>query len=93
MKPITHQWTAVIRKQSPARLLLFSFMVMIAFGTLLLMLPASSRKGSLPFVDALFTATSAGCVTGLTVLDVAEALSPFGQGVLLALIQLGGSAS
>ncbi len=90
MKPITHQWTAVIRKQSPARLLLFSFMTMIAFGTLLLMLPASSRTGTIPFVDALFTATSAGCVTGLSVLDVAETLTPFGQGVLLALIQLGG---
>jgi trk system potassium uptake protein TrkH len=90
MKPITHQWTVAIRKQSPARLLLFSFMVMIAFGTLLLMLPASSHKGALPFVDALFTATSAGCVTGLSVWDVAETLTPFGLGVLLALIQLGG---
>ena len=90
MKPITHQWTAVIRKQSPARLLLLSFMAMIALGAFLLMLPVASRKGALPFVDALFTATSAGCVTGLSVLDVAETLTPFGQGVLLGLIQLGG---
>lgn len=79
-----------MRKQSPARLLIYSFMAMIAIGALLLMLPASSRTGSLTFVDALFTATSAGCVTGLSVLDVAETLTPFGQGVLLALIQLGG---
>ncbi len=65
-------------------------MAMIAFGALLLMLPASSRTGSLSFVDALFTATSAGCVTGLSVMDVGQVLTPFGQGVLLALIQLGG---
>lgn len=63
---------------------------MIALGALLLMLPASSRAGTLSFVDALFTATSAGCVTGLSVLDVGTTLTPFGQGVLLALIQLGG---
>ena len=90
MKPITLQWAAVLRKQPPARILLLSFMSMIALGTLLLMLPQASTHGSLRFVDALFTATSAGCVTGLSVLNVADALSPFGQGVLLALIQLGG---
>ena len=90
MKPITLQWAAVLRKQPPARTLLLSFMSMIALGTLLLMLPLASTRGSLHFVDALFTATSAGCVTGLSVLNVADTLSPFGQGVLLALIQLGG---
>ena len=90
MKSLVPTWRAAIRAQSPARRLIFSFMVMIAFGALLLMLPASSQSGSLSFVDALFTATSAGCVTGLSVLDVAGALTLFGQGVLLALIQLGG---
>lgn len=60
-------------------------------GTLLLMLPISSRDGaSLPFINALFTATSASCVTGLTVVDTGTYFSLFGQIVILILIQLGG---
>lgn len=68
-----------------------SFVGLIAGGTLLLSLPVSWAEGrSIGFVDALFTATSAVCVTGLITLDTARAWSPLGQGVILALIQLGG---
>lgn len=67
------------------------FAAMIVLGALLLMLPVSSRSGQFtPFVDALFTATSAVCVTGLVVLDTGTHWSPFGQGVILALFQIGG---
>lgn len=54
------------------------------------MIPAATVKGSLPFVDALFTATSATCVTGLVVLDTGRDFTLFGQGVILFLIQVGG---
>ena len=63
---------------------------MILLGTALLMLPISSRNGSAPFGDALFTAVSAVCVTGLVVRDTAVSWSGFGQAVLLVLIQIGG---
>ena len=60
-------------------------------GTGLLMLPASSRSGEVTdFFDALFTATSAVCVTGLTVVDTATHWSAFGQVVIMLLIQIGG---
>lgn len=73
------------------RRLLLHFLVLIAAGTLLLRLPASARPGhTVSLVDALFVATSAVCVTGLTPIDVGTALSPFGQVVLLGLIQTGG---
>ncbi len=75
---------------SPARLILFSFASAIIVGTILLCLPVSARHGSLQLEDALFTATSAVCVTGLVVVDTQNDLSRFGQGVVLALIQLGG---
>lgn len=72
-------------------LLLGGFVVLIALGTLLLWLPIASREpGSAPFLTALFTATSAVCVTGLVVIDTHENWTLFGQVVILALIQLGG---
>ena len=75
----------------PAVSLLMLFIVLISIGTVLLMLPFAAADGqSTRFVDALFTATSATCVTGLVVLDTANHWSPFGQVVILALIQLGG---
>ncbi len=62
----------------------------IAAGALLLMLPASSAaRAWMPVSDALFTACSAVCITGLSVIDVGAELSRFGQGVLLVLVQLG----
>ena len=67
-----------------------SFLLVIAVGTLLLTLPISSRTGRLGVIDALFTATSATCVTGLVVRDTWSQFSLFGQVVILMLIQVGG---
>ncbi len=73
------------------RFLALGFAAVILIGTLLLMLPISSAgSAALSPLSALFTATSAVCVTGLTVINVSEALSRFGQVVLLCLIQVGG---
>jgi trk system potassium uptake protein TrkH len=79
------------RAPPPALSLLILFLVLISVGTVLLMLPVAAADGSATrFIDALFTATSAACVTGLVVLDTATHWSPFGQVVILALIQAGG---
>jgi trk system potassium uptake protein len=69
----------------------YGFAAMIAVGAVLLMLPAASNAGILtPFVDCLFTATSAVCLTGLAVVDTLDHWSLLGQIVILVLIQLGG---
>ena len=76
---------------SPARVIIFGFLLLILLGTVLLMLPFSTEGvGGAPFFDALFTATSATCVTGLVVHDTASYWSVFGQLVILFLIQVGG---
>ncbi|MFD1269710.1 TrkH family potassium uptake protein [Paenibacillus motobuensis] len=76
---------------SPPQILVLGFAAIILVGALLLMLPISSTTGeSLPFVDALFTATSATCVTGLVVVDTGTYYSTFGQVVIMLLIQTGG---
>ncbi|MDQ0724532.1 trk system potassium uptake protein TrkH [Paenibacillus sp. W4I10] len=76
---------------SPPRILVLGFAGIILVGTLLLMLPASNRNGdSLAFIDALFTATSAVCVTGLVVVDTGTHFSVLGQVVIAILIQIGG---
>ena len=76
---------------SPARVILYGFLLLILLGTGLLMLPFSTREwGGAPFSDALFTATSATCVTGLVIHDTAGYWSGFGQLVILLLIQVGG---
>ena len=75
----------------PARVIALSFALVILTGTLLLALPISSREGVFtPLADCLFTATSATCVTGLVVYDTYTHWSPLGQGIILALIQVGG---
>lgn len=75
----------------PAVVLAATFAALIAVGTVLLMLPVSSASGEATrFIDALFTATSAACVTGLVVLDTGTHWSPFGQAIILGLIQAGG---
>ncbi len=74
----------------PAMLVLAGFLGAIALGTLLLALPVSTRAGSIRFIDALFTAASAVCVTGLTTVDTGSCFTVFGQLVLLFLIQIGG---
>jgi trk system potassium uptake protein len=81
----------VRRPPSPALSLLVVFVVLITAGTILLMLPIATTTGSATrFMDALFTATSAACVTGLVVVDTASHWSAFGQVVILLLIQAGG---
>lgn len=75
----------------PARLVPLGFLATIGIGTLLLMLPiARAGPDAAPFLVALFTATSATCVTGLTVVDTSTYWSGVGQGIILALIQVGG---
>ncbi len=77
--------------QHPARLVPMAFLLAVAAGTVLLMLPASrAGDGSAPPLTALFTSTSAVCVTGLIVEDTPLYWSGFGQVVILALFQIGG---
>ena len=79
------------RPLSPMKTIAAAFAVIILLGTFLLTLPAASRGGQrCPFLPALFTATSATCVTGLTPFDTYTQWSGFGQGVLLTLIEVGG---
>ncbi len=78
------------QKFSPSQILILSFLSAIAVGTVLLMLPISTKSGSISFVDALFTATSAVCVTGLIVVDTGAYFTHFGQSVIMVLFQLGG---
>ncbi|WP_243113775.1 TrkH family potassium uptake protein [Desulfofundulus salinus] len=76
---------------SPPQVLVLGFAAVILAGALILMLPVSSRSGTYTdFLTALFTATSAVCVTGLVVVDTGTYWSTFGQAVILALIQIGG---
>jgi trk system potassium uptake protein TrkH len=76
---------------NPPVTLMLSFLLVILFGAILLMLPVSSKLNTVtPFMDALFTATSATCVTGLVVVDTGTHFSFFGQMVILMLIQIGG---
>lgn len=78
-------------KLSHMQILALGFLIIILTGTLLLMLPVSSRDGSMTgFLECLFTATSATCVTGLVVVDTCLHWSLFGQLVILVMIQIGG---
>lgn len=76
-------------KSSPARLFTFSFLFLIILGTFLLLLPLSTNDG-ISFINALFTSTSAVCVTGLVVVDTSSCFTLFGQTVIMLLIQSGG---
>lgn len=79
------------KRLSSFQIIILGFAAVIITGAILLMLPISSRDGNItPFSDALFTSTSAVCVTGLVVRDTATYWSAFGQGVILMLIQIGG---
>jgi trk system potassium uptake protein TrkH len=88
------RWLDVIpaaEAPGPRQYLVLAFVAAIAIGTALLALPFASRPaGAAPPMVALFTATSAACVTGLTVVETHTYWSGFGQGVILALIQVGG---
>lgn len=78
-------------RMNPGQALSLGFLCLIALGTLLLMLPIATKdRHSLSFIDALFEATSAVCVTGLVVVDTETTFTVFGQIVLMILIQVGG---
>ncbi|MBP1990275.1 TrkH family potassium uptake protein [Paenibacillus eucommiae] len=78
-------------KLTPPQILASGFAMIILVGTILLKLPISNKTGHpFPFIDALFTATSAMCVTGLSVVDIKTQFSTFGQIIILILVQLGG---
>lgn len=80
-----------IKKQNASRVIIMSFLTIVLIGTFVLWLPISSRTGqSNGFITALFTATSATCVTGLALGDTYVQWSTFGQVVILLLIELGG---
>ena len=81
--------TAKTRK-STTRVIALGFALIIAIGTLLLMLPISTRTGEVNLLNALFTATSATCVTGLIVADTYQNWTTFGQIVIISMIQIGG---
>lgn len=74
---------------NPAQLFIISFFGLIITGALLLMLPKATYEG-INFIDALFTSTSAVCVTGLNVVDTSSFFTPFGQMLIMLLIQAGG---
>jgi len=78
-------------KLTPTRIIFFGFMLLILVGALLLMLPICHKDTEqVSFLDALFTATSASCVTGLVVKDTNTAWTSLGKGIILTLIQIGG---
>ena len=79
------------KKQPPGRLITLGFAAVILIGSGLLMLPISVKPGAeVAYIDALFTSTSAVCVTGLIAIDVYDHFTVFGQAVVAALIQIGG---
>lgn len=81
----------MIRKLTQTQMIVIGYALIILTGALLLMLPAASRDGlATSFPDALFTATSASCVTGLVIADTFSKWTMFGQCIILAMIQIGG---
>ncbi len=96
--PTTRSWRVLLPRlnepgtgSSSSLILIYGFAGVITIGTLLLMLPIASQHGQpASFVNALFTSTSATCVTGLVVVDTADYWSLFGQIIILILIQVGG---
>lgn len=82
---------SIKKRLSPFQIIFIGFAAVILIGALILMLPVSSQSGEVtPFSDAVFTSTSAVCVTGLVVRDTGSYWSVFGQSVILLLIQIGG---
>ena len=91
MQFLQHPIQTLSRRLNGSQIIALTFFLLIGAGTLLLMLPAASASGQgMPFIDALFTATSAACVTGLTVVDTGTHFTSFGHTVILLLIQIGG---
>ncbi len=81
----------IFTKQSPGRIIALGFAITILLGSLLLMLPCSVQEGvTIRYIDALYTSTSAVCVTGLIAVDSGDTFTPLGQFFLAMLIQIGG---
>ncbi len=79
------------KHQPPGRLITMGFALVILLGAVILVMPFSVKEGArVSFIDALFTSTSAVCVTGLIAVDTADHFTAFGQGVVAALVQVGG---
>lgn len=90
MTYMIRKWTDKLQLDPPKTLVL-GFALIILLGTFLLTLPSATVNGQgLPWLDSLFTATSATCVTGLVVVDTGTTFTTFGQMVILSLIQIGG---
>ena len=83
-----HWWVLLVNH--PGRILFTTFFFLCMVGSLLLAIPASTEKGTIEFIDAVFTSVSAVCVTGLIVLDTPNDFNLIGQMFILLLIQLGG---
>lgn len=80
-----------LKKQSPARIIAGGFALVILLGSILLCLPCSVKEGAtIRYIDALYTSTSAVCVTGLIAVDAGDTFTPLGQFFLASLIQIGG---
>ena len=77
------------KQANPITLVVLGYLLIIAVGAVLLRLPVSTRE-PIDFLQALFTATSAVCVTGLSVIDISTTFTGFGYWVLVLLMQLGG---
>ena len=91
MKKLFKELSKVTNKMDPTQIMVMGFALLILIGGLLLNLPMATQNGEqIGFLNALFTATSAVCVTGLVVVDTATYWSGFGQGVIICLIQIGG---
>lgn len=87
----SREYRTSVRRITSSQIILMGFASVILLGTVLLMMPVSSRKGMhVTFLDSLFTSASAVCVTGLVVHDTAACWSPVGQLIILVLIQVGG---
>ncbi len=91
MKSSFNKLSRIINKMQPTQIMVIGFALVILIGGILLNLPISTQNGeSIGLLNALFTATSAVCVTGLVVVDTATYWSGFGQLIIIALIQIGG---
>ena len=82
---------SILKRQSPGRLIALGFVAVILLGSVLLILPFSVKEGvEVRYIDTLYTATSAVCVTGLIAVDAGDTFTPVGQAILAGLIQVGG---
>ena len=91
MKKIVNKFSHFINKMEPTQIMVMGFALVILIGAILLNLPISTKNGeNIGFLDALFTSTSAVCVTGLVAVDTSTYWSSFGQLIIITLIQIGG---